>query len=145
MEISRAGEFYTLMKPGETRTLHKDEYIETCNFIPKEELCFDAPSGKLSFNNNTAFFKPGSIPHSVLLQLFIAQPHFIDIPSLYKSAWGTNFDPDYDIGAFKTTLQRIKLQLKSICPTARIARKKYSDGSTGLKLMIAVPWLLIFK
>lgn len=145
VEISRASEFYTLIKHNETRTLHKDEYQDQVKSFPENELCFDAPTGKLCYNRNSTVFKPGSIPHSVLLQLFIVQPHFIDIPSLYRSAWGTDFDPEYDTGAFKTTIQRIKHHLKSICPTARIIRKKNADGIACLKLMMAVPWTVIFK
>lgn len=142
---NRAGEFFTLLSRRETSTLHQDEYQDWQKNYPAGHLVFDAPAGILTLNNNMTRIKPGSIPHSILLQLFIAQPHQVDVESLYQSAWGTPFDPEFDLGAFKTTVQRIKLLLKSISPTTKIVRKKNNNQTNAIKLSIAVPWVVIFK
>lgn len=142
---NRADEFFTMMSRNNTRTLHYDEYLTWQKNLLPGHLIFDAPAGLVSFSGNQTQIKTGSIPHSVLLQLFMAQPHPISIESLYRSAWGTEFDPEFDYGAFKSTLQRLKKMLQSLCPSARINTGKIPDTGRGVKLSLAVPWLLIFK
>lgn len=142
---NRASEFFTLLSRDETRTMHHDEYLDWQKNLPQQQLIFDAPAGHLSYSGNTARLKAGSIPHSVLLQLFIAQPHHVEIDSLYRSAWGTNYDPEFDYGAFKSTVQRLKLLLKSLCPSTRILGGKTPAGRRAIKLSLAVPWMLVFK
>lgn len=142
---SRAGEFFTLMANNETITLHHDEYISWQKNYPADHFIFDAPAGLLIYGGSQLRIKNGSIPHNLLLQLFIAQPHAVEVEALYRSAWDSIFDPEYDQGAFKTTVQRIKQLLKSICPSARIVRRKSRQSIRAVKLSIAVPWILIFK
>jgi hypothetical protein len=142
---SRAGEFFTLMANNETITLHHDEYISWQKNYPADHFIFDAPAGLLIYGGSQLRIKNGSIPHNLLLQLFIAQPHAVEVEALYRSAWDSIFDPEYDQGAFKTTIQRIKQLLKSICPSARIVRRKSKQSIRAVKLSIAVPWILIFK
>lgn len=144
-ENSRAGEFFTLMASDETATLHYDEYINWQKNYPSDHLIFDAPAGLLIYGGSRLRIKVGSIPHNLLLQLFIAQPHSVEVEALYRSAWGSIFDPEYDQGAFKTTVQRLKQLLKSICPSVRIVRRKSRQSIRAVKLSIAVPWILIFK
>lgn len=145
IEKSRAGEFFTMLSKHETRTLHRDEYLDWQKKYPEAIFVFDAPAGALAYNGNTAKIKSGSIPHSILLQLFIAQPHQVEMESLYRSAWGTNFDPEFDLGAFKTTVQRIKLLLKGLSPTTKIVRRANQGKINAIKLSIAVPWVVVFK
>ncbi len=144
-ENSRAGEFFTLMTSNETATLHHDEYVSWQKNYPGDHLIFDAPAGLLIYGASQLRIKIGSIPHNLLLQLFIAQPHAVEVEALYRSAWGSIFDPEYDQGAFKTTVQRVKQLLKSICPSARIVRRKSRQSIRAVKMSIAVPWILIFK
>lgn len=142
---SRAGEFFTLLSSDETATLHYDEYINRQKTYPADHLIFDAPAGLLLYGGSRLRIKIGSIPHNLLLQLFIAQPHTVEVEALYRSAWDSSFDPEYDQGAFKTTVQRVKHLLKSICPSARIVRRKNDQNIRAIKISIAVPWILIFK
>lgn len=142
---NRAGEFFTMLSQHETRTLHQDEYLEWQKKLPANHLIFDATAGQLSYSSNTAKIKAGSIPHTILLQLFIAQPHSVEIDSLYKSAWGTVYDPDFDNGAFKSTVQRLKHLLKSLSPSTRIVSQKTPSEKPGIKLSMATPWILVFK
>ncbi len=144
-ENSRAGEFFTLMTSNETAALHHDEYVNWQKNYPASHLIFDAPAGLLIHGESRLRIKVGSIPHNLLLQLFIAQPHAVEVEALYRSAWGSIFDPEYDQGAFKTTVQRVKQLLKSICPSARIVRRKSRQSIRAVKISIAVPWILIFK
>ena len=142
---SRAGEFFTLLSSDETATLHHEEYLNWQKNYPADHLVFDAPAGLLLYGGSRLHIKIGSIPHNLLLQLFIAQPHAVEVEALYRSAWGSNFDPEYDQGAFKTTVQRVKQLLKSLCPSVRIARRKSRNSIRAIKISIAVPWILIFK
>jgi len=142
---SRAGEFFTMLSSDETATLHHDEYLKWQKNYPADHLIFDAPAGLLLYGGSLIRIKVGSIPHNLLLQLFIAQPHAVEVEALYRSAWGSNFDPEYDQGAFKTTAQRVKQLLKSICPSARIVRRKSKQSTRAIKISIAVPWILVFK
>ncbi|MDD2998219.1 MAG: tetratricopeptide repeat protein [Candidatus Riflebacteria bacterium] len=142
---SRAGDFFTILSRNETRTMHRDEYLAWQKTISPHELVFDAPAGLICHGANSAKIKPGSIPHSVLLQLFIAQPHEVEVESLYQSAWGMPYDPEFDQGAFKSTIQRLKLILNSISPSTRIVRKKDPTNLKAIKLSIALPWSLAFK
>jgi tetratricopeptide (TPR) repeat protein len=144
-EHNRAGEFFTLIASNETATMHHDEYINWQKNYPADHLIFDAPAGLLVYGGSRLHIKIGSIPHNLLLQLFIAQPHAVEAEGLYRSAWGSVFDPEYDQGAFKTTVQRVKQLLQSICPSARIVRRKSRQSIRAVKLSIAVPWILIFK
>lgn len=141
----RAGEFFTLLSSDETATLHYDEYVNWQNTYPADHLIFDAPAGLLLYGGSRLRIKVGSIPHNLLLQLFIAQPHAVKVEALYHSAWNSNFDPEFDQGAFKTTVQRVKQLLKSICPSARIVRRKNNQNIRAVRVSIAVPWILIFK
>ncbi|MDD3147026.1 MAG: tetratricopeptide repeat protein, partial [Candidatus Riflebacteria bacterium] len=142
---NRADEFFTLMTRKSTKTMHHDEYLLWKKNRPDGHLIFDSPAGQISFSDNQIRLKAGSIPHNVLLQLFMAQPHALSVESLYRSAWGTDYDPEFDYGAFKSTLQRLKKILQSLCPTTRISAGKISDSARGVKLTAGVPWVLIFK
>lgn len=142
---SRAGEFFTLLSRDNTRTMHYEEYLAWQKNLPAGTLVFDAPAGQLFYSGNRAALKAGSIPHSVLLQLFMAQPHPVEIDTMYRSAWGTNFDPEFDTGAFKSTVQRLKKLLQSLAPSTRITTGKTRNGGRGVKLSLAVPWKVIFK
>jgi tetratricopeptide (TPR) repeat protein len=142
---NRAGEFVTLLSSEESSTVHNDDYFIWQKNYPQNSLVFDAPAGILIYNDSREKLKPGSIPHSILLQLFLALPHPVEIESLYKSAWGMNFDPEYDFGAVKSSLQRLKLSLKKVCSAAVIQRKKSSKGLKAVRLSVSVPWFLAFK
>ncbi len=142
---NRSSEFLTIISNDTTRTIHFDEYLKYRDTYPDEQLIFDAYAGFLHFSGNKARLKPGSIPHSVLLQLFMAQPHPIKRETLYRSAWGSEFDPEFDFGAFKSTLQRLKKLLQSLTPSTRISTGKIHGKGHGVKLSLAVQWLLIFK
>lgn len=142
---NRASEFITLLSPQETTTVHNDEYLLWQNNYPADTLVFDAPAGKLVYNECCERLKPGSIPHSILLQLFLAIPHPVEIESLYRSAWGLEFDPEYDFGTFKSSLQRLKHCLKKVANTAFLQRKKSSKGLKAVRISVSVPWLLAFR
>lgn len=142
---NRASEFITLLSPKETTTVHNDEYLHWQKNYPADTLVFDAPAGKLVYNECCERLKPGSIPHSILLQLFLAIPHPVEIESLYRSAWGLEFDPEYDFGTFKSSLQRLKHCLKRVANTAFLQRKKSSKGLKAVRISVSVPWLLAFR
>ena len=142
---SRAGEFFTLLSSDETTTLHREEYVNWQKTYPADQLVFDAPAGLLLYSGSRLRIKIGSIPHNLLLQLFIAQPHAVEVEALYRSVWGSSFDPEYDQGAFKTTVQRVKQLLKSICPSTRIVRRRSKNSIRAIRISIAVPWILVFK
>ncbi|GAB4282035.1 MAG: hypothetical protein Kow0029_27370 [Candidatus Rifleibacteriota bacterium] len=142
---NRAGEFVTILTPDETHTLHIEDYENWRKNYPANTLIFDAPMGILKYNENLEKLKPGSIPHSILQQLFLAIPHPVEIESLYKAAWGMSFDPEYDFGAVKSSLQRLKRCLKKITSSASIYHKNSSKGIRALKLSVSVPWILVFK
>jgi hypothetical protein len=80
-----------------------------------------------------------------LQQLFLAHPHPIEIESLYKSVWGMEFDPEYDFGAVKSSLQRLKMNLKKVATTATLQRKRNQKGIKAVRLSVSVPWLLVFR
>ncbi|HNX76139.1 MAG TPA: hypothetical protein PLM07_02800 [Candidatus Rifleibacterium sp.] len=142
---NRSSEFLTMISRDNTRTLHYDEYLAWKKERPDGILIFDAFAGMLIYSGNTARIKAGSIPGSVLQQLFMAQPYPISISTLYSSAWGTEYDPEFDYGAFKSTLQRLKKQLQSLSPSTRISTGKIRGDTHGVKLSLAVPWMLISK
>jgi len=144
-KTSRAAEFVTLLSPGETRTIHNEDYAIWQKNYPADTLIFDAPAGLLAYNDCCDRLKPGSIPHSVLLQLFLAIPHPVEIESLYRSAWGMEFDPEYDFGAFKSSIQRLKHCLKKVANTAILQRQKSSKGLKAVRISATVPWVLAFR
>lgn len=141
----RASEFFTILSISESYTIHLDDYRKWQQNYPKDTLIFDAPAGLLLYNDCCEKIKPGSIPHSILLQLFIAIPHPVEIESLYKSAWGMNFDPEYDFGAFKSSLQRLKHCLKKVANTAFLQRRKSSKGLKAVRVSVSVPWIVAFR
>lgn len=142
---TRAGEFVTILSTEETQTLHLEDYAKWQEQYPADTLIFDAPAGKLIFNDNQERLKPGSIPHNILLQLFIGIPHPVEIESLYRSAWGMDFDPEYDFGAVKSSIQRLKHSLKKVAASASLQRKMSSKGLRAIRLSVSVPWFLVFK
>jgi hypothetical protein len=142
---SRAEEFFTQISRDSTRTLHYDEYLVWQAQKPDGWLIFDAPAGLLYYSGNKAILKAGSIPYSALLQLFMAQPHPIAVETLYKSVWGNNYDPEFDGGAFKSTVQRLKRLMQSLVPSTRISFARTASGKRLLKLVVPVPWMLVFK
>lgn len=142
---SRAAEFFTQISRDSTRTLHDDEYLIWQAHKPDGWLIFDAPAGLLYYSGNQTALKSGSIPHSLLLQLFMAQPHPIAVETLYKAVWDANYDPEFDGGAFKSTVQRLKRLIQSLVPSTKIYFARTQSGKRLLKLVVPVPWMLVFK
>lgn len=142
---NRSGEFYTIISTSETRTIHHEEYVKFKQSLPANHLIFDGPSGTIHFAGNTVRLKRGTIPHSVLMQLFMSIPHPAEIATLYESAWEAVYDPECDSGAFKSTVQRLKKLLRGLTPGVNILRKRSVKGSKGIKLIVSVPWMLVFK
>lgn len=142
---NRASEFYNYLSSTGNKTIHKDDYVQLCKNCPSATLFFDASTGVLSYGKNKERVKSGSILNSVLLQLFLALPHGIDSHSLYRSAWGTEYDPEYDYGAFKSALHRLKRVLRSVVQDCRIIRKKSFDGKNMVQLSILRDWIVVFK
>jgi tetratricopeptide (TPR) repeat protein len=141
----RADEFVTFSDESETKTVHLDDYKKWQTEYPKRKLIFDAPAGILFFNNRKVEIKPGSIPHILLTQLLLAKTNQIEIAALYKAAWGMEFDLECDLGAFKSSLQRLKAMMKKVTTGFSIVRSTSNQGNKALKLKLSVPWLLIYR
>jgi tetratricopeptide (TPR) repeat protein len=144
-KANRASQFVTLITPDETRTIHQDDYLKWRKKLPEDKLIFDGPAGTLIYNESKAIIKPGTIPHSILQQLFMAIPHPVEIESLYRSAWGMEFDPEFDFGAVKSSLQRLKSKLKRVVTAATLKRQKSAKGFKAVRLSVSVPWILVFR
>ena len=141
----RADEFVTFSDESETQTVHLEDYKIWQTEYPKQKLIFDAPAGILFFNNRKVEIKPGSIPHILLTQLLLAKTNQIEISALYKAAWGMEFDLECDLGAFKSSLQRLKAMMKKVTTGFSIVRSTSNQGNKALKLNLSVPWLLIYR
>jgi tetratricopeptide (TPR) repeat protein len=142
---NRAGQFITLLSADEHKVLHFDDYRKWQSSYPQNFLVFDAPAGIVHFNGSQVHLKKDSIPHKLLLQLFLAMPHPIDIETIYSAIWCLDFDPDYDYSAFKSSLQRLKKRLKRVVQAITIKRVRSKKGLRAVKLGVSVPWLLAYK
>ncbi|MGM0601417.1 MAG: hypothetical protein ACQETH_16520, partial [Candidatus Rifleibacteriota bacterium] len=105
---NRAGQFITILSANEHKVIHFDDYKNWQFSYPENILVFDAPAGIVHFNDSQVHLKKGSIPHKILLQLFLSMPHPIDIETIYSAIWCLDFDPEYDYSTFKSSLQRLK-------------------------------------
>jgi len=137
---SRTAEFLTCIEDGNTRPMHVDDYHAWRKNYPTQHLVFDGPLGILAWKDHVAFIKPGSIPHGILAQLFVAFPHPVDVEALYQTVWQTPFDPETDVGAFKSSLQRIQKILRSVTPSAKIRRRKTRSTFCGIALELSCHW-----
>jgi tetratricopeptide (TPR) repeat protein len=142
---NRAGQFVTLLSGKEHKVIHFDEYKEWQKHYPENVLVFDAPNEVVHFNDSQVHLKKGSIPHKLLLQLFLAMPHPIDIETIYRAIWCLDFDPDYDYSTFKSSLQRLKKRLKKVNQAIAIKRVRSKKGLRAVKLGVSVPWVLAYK
>ena len=142
---NRAGQFITLLSGNEHKVIHFDDYKTWQTNYPGNILVFDAPEGIVHFNESQIQLKKGSIPHKLLLQLFLAMPHPIEIETLYSAIWCLDFDPEYDYSTFKSSLQRLKKSLKKVIQAITIKRVKSKKGLRAVKLGVSVPWLLAYK
>ncbi len=145
IEKSRAEEFVTIVSELESKTVHYEDYVLWQKNVHKDRLIFDGPAGKIRFQEKESSLKMGSIPHSILSQLFLSYPHPAEISSMYKGAWGMEFDPECDMGAFKSSLQRLKKILRQVSPSLMIKRKNTERGKAGLILALPKNWFFVYK
>jgi tetratricopeptide (TPR) repeat protein len=136
----RAAEFFTRLSHDGTTTIHADDVEAWRRELPSREFRFDGPDGKISCGANRARIRPKSIPHGIISQLLLAFPHPVDIEALYRAVWGTDFDPECDEGAFKSSLQRLQKLLRSITPAIRILRTRTASFHGGVQLSFSCPW-----
>ncbi len=139
----RAAEFFTCLEDGLTRPIHHEEYEAWRREYPRDRLVFDGPAGLLVWREHVAWLKPGSIPHGILSQLLIALPHPVDVDALYHAVWQTVFDPETDVGAFKSSIQRLQKILRSVTPAAKVRRKKTRSRFGGVTISLSCPWTAI--
>jgi len=140
VDRQRAAEFLTFISDGAPRPIHLDDYKSWRETPKTNSFTFDGPSGIVSFGANLAYLKPGSIPHGVLTQLISAVPHPVDLESLYRFVWGSQFDPECDLGAIKSAVQRLQKSIKSVNPAVRIRRKKTKSVFGGLEIIFPCRW-----
>jgi|GEM_PF-1130494 len=142
-KIIREDESFTFISESATHPLTIKDYRNWRETTAKRCFIFDGPGGIISNQSNIAYLKPESFPHGILTQLFIAHPHSVDIDALYKSVWGSEFDQECDIGAFKSSLQRLKKVLSSVSPAIRIRRRKTLSPFGGIGLSILTHWEVV--
>ncbi len=126
---SRAAQFVTLIRTGHARPIHIDDYSIWRRSVRPDTFTFDGPSGELRFGRSTAVLKAGTIPHRILIQLFLAFPNPVDSASLYTSVWGLPYDPECDQAAFKSAILRLNAILRSVFPGAMLSRE--TPGTPG--------------
>ncbi len=126
---SRAAQFVTLIRSGRARPIHIDDYFIWKRSGRPDAFTFDGPSGEIRFGRSSAVLKPGSIPHRILIQLFLAFPNPVDSASLYTSAWGLPFDPECDQAAFKSAILRLNGILRAVYPGASLIRPVHGAAS----------------
>ncbi len=139
----RAAEFLTCLEDGLTRPIHFEDYEAWRRRYPRDRLIFDGPAGLLVWREHVAWLKPGSIPHGILSQLLIALPHPVDVDALYHTVWQTVFDPETDVGAFKSSIQRLQKILRSVTPAVKVRRKKTRSMFGGVAISLSCPWTAI--
>lgn len=125
---TRASQFVTLIRNGQARPLHTDDYTTWRRAVDSGTFIFDGPSGEIRFGRSRTILKPSSIPHRILVQLFLAFPNPVDSPSLYASAWGIPFDPDCDQAAFKSAILRLSTMLRTVYPGVSLSRSCMGTG-----------------
>lgn len=136
-EYQEAEEYFTFLTPYQSRSITCDEYFNWTQLKRTDCFSFDSPKGLLAFKTNRTGVKPGSILHTILCQLLAAYPHPINIGTMFRAAWGTDFDPEFDKGALKSALHRLQSILLSACPSVKI-RRAQSNSYIGA-IMISLP------
>jgi tetratricopeptide (TPR) repeat protein len=136
----RASEFLTLLTDGSSQPIHLEDYQTWRERIPPTHFFLDGPVGMIGFSSNTAHLKPDSISHGLLTSLLAAYPHPVDLEVLYQSVWKTSFDPDCDLGAMKSALQRLQMLLKSVNPAIRLRRRRGKSLHGGIDIVLACRW-----
>jgi len=136
---SRAAQFVTLIRNGQARPMHIDDYSVWKRSVRSDAFTFDGTSGEIRHGRSTAVLKPGSIPHRMLSQLFLAFPNPVDSASLYTSAWGLPYDPECDQAAFKSAILRLNAILRAVYPGASLARPAGGTTSTTRVVVLTLP------
>ncbi len=138
---SRAAEFYNHLRPGSIEVIHRDDYPTwAAQASSSGKFVFDGPSGVIRIGASCASIRPNSLPHQVLVQLLQSCPDAIDLEALFRTVWGTSFDPECDESAIKSTLQRLRRRLRAIHREVRIRQGTTAKGRRMLRLVIPVPW-----
>ncbi len=137
---NRTADIFTHLVSGTPHQIGLEEYREWRKAYPPNSFVFDGPAGIVAFKSNIAFLKPGSIPHGILNQLFTAFPHAVDVDALYRAVWGTEFDPECDPGAFKSSTQRLQKILRSVSPSVRLKRRRTRSQHGGIVLNLSCRW-----
>lgn len=137
---TRASQFVTFILNGHARPMHIDNYSEWKAARRPGTFSFDGPSGLIRFETNSASIKPGSIPHRILAQLFLAFPNPVDSAALYASAWGMPYDPECDQAAFKSAILRLNGLLKTVYPGASLCRPTADGAHRAIALNLPCTW-----
>ncbi|MBF0500713.1 MAG: hypothetical protein HQM09_11315 [Candidatus Riflebacteria bacterium] len=121
--LERAAEFFTHVIDGETRPMHVDDYRIWAHNRHPGTLVFDAPGGHVTYEARSMKVKHGSLAHGILTSLVSAYPRPVQADALFRSVWGTPFDPECDPAALKSAIGRLRRQLRSIHPGIWLRRK----------------------
>lgn len=72
--------------------------------------------------------------------LLLAYPQPIETEALYRSVWGMEFDPECDLPAIKSALQRVRRLLKSLTPAVRLVRCLSPSDLGAVRIGFSCPW-----
>lgn len=136
----RAAEFLSLIGPRGAHPIHLEEYEQWQKGRLRSAFRFDGRRGILQYADRSTEIKAGSLSHGILSNLLLAWPHPVEVEILFRTVWGTAFDPEIDPAALKSAFGRLRRLLKSVCPGISL-RRKASKGTTGHVLItLSCPW-----
>lgn len=136
----RAAEFLTLIGPKGAHPIHLEEYGVWQKTRSRSTFRFDGKRGVLLFADRSTEVKPGSLSHGVLSNLLLAWPHPVEVETLFRTVWGTAFDPEIDPAALKSAFGRLRRLLRSVCPGIHLRRKAAKGTAGHLGISLSCPW-----
>jgi hypothetical protein len=101
---------------------------------------FDIANGKWSYQNRKGVVKLSANTHKILSALLIAKDNSVDLPDLYQTVWGMQFDSEIDKPAVMAALNRCKKVLKDISPSLNLDWSKKNSTEKKVTLKIKIPW-----
>ena len=100
----------------------------------------DIANGNWTYQKRNGVIKLSTNTHRILSALLIAKNNSVNLPDLYQTVWGVQFDSEIDKPAVMAALHRCKKALKDISPSISLDWSKQNGSNTEITLKSKIPW-----
>ena len=102
---------------------------------------FDAITGVVSFFERKCTLKTDSQAARILLHLLISYPEKVELSRFYELMWFEPYFEEVSWPAIKTSISRLRTQLKTVCPTIDI---EVSRKENSIQIVLLSPYQVVF-